>query len=280
MYCSKCGKYIEDDSSFCSNCGAPILKDASASNFKKGDKSILLYIKNKLGKRRLIALVSAIVSVFILFFCILQCRQQIEKKRLREQMEYELAESIKHKQSIVGHYENNETYSGRIRLDLFSDNTALLIIGEKPYYDYHEYRGYWEEAYNLIEIRFSQSFEMYINRSHDKYCSVIYMYDSRLWLSTAAIRSKDYDKSEYMKKRSVEEENKIKEEEKKRIEREAKENESTKKSNLIARKKYENLGYINIEEDSNLMYKELRKGYGKKPDSDDVVIYNSSFASS
>lgn len=196
MICKKCGKTIQDGSTFCAHCGCD-LRDAAPSNqFNNTEEQIpLLLLARHIVKHKVAVIISVIVVAlgiggYIAF------KKHAEKKKA----ESELVAMIKHYAGILGSYKSTSSYNP-IKLYLGSDNKARITINAGKYNE-RSYLGYWREKAEdyPIEIDFSDSFEIYIGNKERSYCRTLYLYNNRLWESLSAIRSYDYSASELLEK--------------------------------------------------------------------------------
>lgn len=196
MICKKCGKTIQDGSTFCAHCGCD-LRDAAPSNqFNNTEEQIpLLLLARHIVKHKVAVIISVIVVAlgiggYIAF------KKHAEKKKA----ESELVAMIKHYAGILGSYKSTSSYNP-IKLYLGSDNKARITINVGKYNE-RSYLGYWREKAEdyPIEIDFSDSFEIYIGNKERSYCRTLYLYNNRLWESLSAIRSYDYSASELLEK--------------------------------------------------------------------------------
>ena len=196
MICKKCGKTIQDGSTFCAHCGCD-LRDAAPSNqFNNTEEQIpLLLLARHIVKHKVAVIISVIVVAlgiggYIAF------KKHAEKKKA----ESELVAMIKHYAGILGSYKSTSSYNP-IKLYLGSDNKARITINVGKYNE-RSYLGYWREKAEdyPIEIDFSDSFDIYIGNKERSYCRTLYLYNNRLWESLSAIRSYDYSASELLEK--------------------------------------------------------------------------------
>ena len=196
MICKKCGKTIQDGSTFCANCGCDLRDCAPSNQSNNSEEQIpLLLLVRYIVKHKVIAIVSVVVIAlsiggYIIF------KKHAEKKKA----ESELVAMIEHYAGILGSYKSTSSYNP-IRLYLGSDNKARITINVGKYNE-RSYLGYWREKAEdyPIEIDFSDSFEIYIGNKEHSYCRTLYLYNNRLWESMSAIRSYDYNASELLEK--------------------------------------------------------------------------------
>lgn len=196
MICKKCGKTIQDGSTFCAHCGCDLRDTAPSNQSGNTEEQIpLLLLARQIAKHK----VAAIVSVIVVTLGIggyIAIKKHAEKKKA----ESELFAMIEHYTDIMGSYKSTSSYNP-IKLYLGSDNKARTTINVGKYNE-RTYLGYWREKAEdyPIEIDFSDSFEIYIGNKERSYCSTLYLYDNRLWESMSAIRSYDYRASELLEK--------------------------------------------------------------------------------
>ena len=196
MICKKCGKTIQDGSTFCAHCGCDLRDTAPSNQFNNTEEQIpLLLLARQIVKHKVAVIISFIVVAlgiggYIAF------KKHAEKKKA----ESELVAMIKHYAGILGSYKSTSSYNP-IKLYLGSDNKARITINVGKYNE-RSYLGYWREKAEdyPIEIDFSDSFEIYIGNKERSYCRTLYLYNNRLWESLSAIRSYDYSASELLEK--------------------------------------------------------------------------------
>ncbi len=196
MICKKCGKTIQDGSTFCAHCGCDLRDIAPSNQFNNTEEQIpLLLLARQIVKHKVAVIISFIVVAlgiggYIAF------KKHAEKKKA----ESELVAMIKHYAGILGSYKSTSSYNP-IKLYLGSDNKARITINVGKYNE-RSYLGYWREKAEdyPIEIDFSDSFEIYIGNKERSYCRTLYLYNNRLWESLSAIRSYDYSASELLEK--------------------------------------------------------------------------------
>ena len=196
MICKKCGKTIQDGSTFCAHCGCDLRDTAPSNQFNNTEEQIpLLLLARQIVKHKVAVIISVIVVAlgiggYIAF------KKNTEKKKA----ESELVAMIKHYAGILGSYKSTSSYNP-IKLYLGSDNKARITINVGKYNE-RSYLGYWREKAEdyPIEIDFSDSFEIYIGNKERSYCRTLYLYNNRLWESLSAIRSYDYSASELLEK--------------------------------------------------------------------------------
>lgn len=196
MICKKCGKTIQDGSTFCAHCGCDLRDTAPSNQFNNTEEQIpLLLLARQIVKHKVAVIISVIVVAlgiggYIAF------KKHAEKKKA----ESELVAMIKHYAGILGSYKSTSSYNP-IKLYLGSDNKARITINVGKYNE-RSYLGYWREKAEdyPIEIDFSDSFEIYIGNKERSYCRTLYLYNNRLWESLSAIRSYDYSASELLEK--------------------------------------------------------------------------------
>lgn len=192
MFCPKCGKEIPDNSFFCSQCGFDLRNTSSLNFTSSSEEQIpLLIIWKQMLKHKIAFIVSFVIIVIATIGYI-----SIKKYKEKKKNETEYVVSLRHLMSIVGTYQNSD-----IKLILDTDNRALITINLNSSRE-RSYRGYWQEKVeNLIEINFSDSFEIYIGNKRHSYCSTLYLLNNRIWESRDAIYSRDYYASELLEKK-------------------------------------------------------------------------------
>lgn len=196
MICKKCGKTIQDGSTFCAHCGCDLRGTAPSNHPNNTEEQIpLLLLARQIVKHKVAAIVSVIVVAlgiggYVAF------KNYAEKKKV----ESELVAMLEHYAGILGTYKSTSSYYP-IKLYLGSDNKARITINVGKYNE-RSYLGYWREKAEdyPIEIDFSDSFEIYIGNKERSYCSTLYLFNNRLWESMSAIRSYDYSASELLEK--------------------------------------------------------------------------------
>lgn len=260
MYCKKCGKPIADDSVFCSYCGASVEQITNSANVKGTGMSV--NTDNNKTKKTVIIIV-AIVLLVVGFFSINGVIQQKRADREMQRLVDEIAAEVKHKFSFVGTYENSIPGSGHIKLELNSDNTAVMYLGDEKYSRIQTYKGHWTESYDdIIELAFTRSFHMF----GSEYNTTAYLKDNTLWQSITAIRAKDYLKAEYLSKLDSQEKN--------NKEQPSASNTSSEEGKIKEFNYFKDKGYIPIEEGALVLYKELKEGVGRNITTDETVVVN------
>ncbi len=196
MICKKCGKTVQDGSSFCAHCGCDLRENKSSNHSFHNEEQIpLLLLARQIVKHKVLVIISVIIVVIGLGGYI-AIKKHVEKKKT----ESELVAMIEHYAGLLGTYKSTSSYNP-IKLYLGGDNKAKITINEGKYNE-RSYLGYWREKKEdyPIEIDFSDSFKIYIGNKERSYCSTLYLYNNRLWESMSAIRSYDYGASELLEK--------------------------------------------------------------------------------
>jgi len=163
MFCEKCGYQVEDDSSFCHNCGTKIEQVQVKKDIAKEDTEQPIISNNEKTKQKskLIGLLIAIVAIVVFVVCFGNKNISVDSEKSNTNTYAELAEittpenrdnnveSITSPKAEIDVYQETENSDG-VRLGWYSNTESNPSIGILTEYVGHMLLGRIDEMFAMI----------------------------------------------------------------------------------------------------------------------------------